>query len=365
MASTLRFLQQYLRPRHGVVEASDVVYHRDGEPLPATLYRPAGRPAPLPAWVVLHGLTFQGRKHPSLDRFVRALAASGSAVFVPEVPEWSRLRVAPAATAPSAAAAIDALGTLGIAVPDRVGILGFSFGATQALVAAADPRLAGRFRSIVAWGGYADLRNLFRFGFTGEHELDGIEYRLEPDPYGGWIMGANYLTRIPGQEDAGDVAAALLRLAEESGRRGVHACDPVYDPLKAVLREAILPARRELFDAFAPLAGRRVIDPAFARYITGALADAALEADPMLDPGPSLPGVRARTLVAHGRDDRLVPFTESLRLGRTLPRDACGGCTITSLFAHSGGAAHTLGAARLTREAARFGRLLRRILNLV
>ena len=34
-------------------------------------------------------------------------------------------------------------------------------------------------------------------------------YRMDPDPYGRWIVGGNYLTRIPGLEDAGDVASAL------------------------------------------------------------------------------------------------------------------------------------------------------------
>src|SRR5690606_28412635 len=98
MARTLGFLLQYLRPRPGAVEEAEVPYRRDGETLPATLYRPAGRRGPHPAWVVLHGLTYRGRYHPSLERLARALAASGALVFVPEIPEWRRLRVAPALT---------------------------------------------------------------------------------------------------------------------------------------------------------------------------------------------------------------------------------------------------------------------------
>lgn len=365
MASTIRFLRHYLRPRPGTIEVEQASYQRDGEVLAATLYRPAGRGGRLPGWVLLHGLTYQGRRHPSLDRFARAVAASGTVALVPDIPEWRRLQVTPAVSLPTIQAAALTLAARDDVEPGRTGVFGFSFGATQALAAAVDPRLEDQLRAVVAWGGYCDVHALFRFGITGEHELDGQLYQSAPDPYGRWIMAANYLTAIPAHSEDHALAHALQQLAFESGRRGTPAGSPVYDPLKAHLREALPQASRPLYDLIAPRSDAAPPDPEVAHAHARELADAALRTDPLLDPGPFLPRVRVRTLLAHGRDDRLVPFTEGLRLGRALNHDLCQGCTITSLFAHSGGTQSTLGAWGLSREAARFVGLLRRILDLI
>lgn len=366
MKRTASFLRQYLRPTGTAIETLEVTYRRSGTPYPATLFRPARRSGPgLAAWVVLHGLTYSGRAHPTLVRFMRAVAASGAAVLVPEVPEWRRLRVAPAVTASTISGAIDALGVLGHRPDDGVGVIGFSFGASQALNAVSEPRLSDEIAAVVAWGGYHDVDSLFRFGLTGEHELDGERFRLDPDPYGRWVMGGNYLTRIPGHERDGAITTALLQLAEACGRRGISAWDAVYDPLKVELRASLSPPSREVFDLFAPLTTVRVDSSGRALELSRALADAAVEADPLFDPRPRLAHVRTPTLLAHGRDDRLIPFTETLRLSRSLSPKCSAGCTVTSLFAHSGGATHGLGPLGLARETTTFVGLLNRILNMV
>lgn len=365
MSTTLRFLREYVRPRTDAVEIHELRYDREGEPLTARLYRPAGRRGSLPTWIMLHGLTWHGAAHPSLHRFARAVSAAGAAVLVPDVPEWRRLEVAPAVTAPSLSGAIDAACEAGITAPGRVAALGFSFGATQLLAAtAADPALAERLYAIAAWGGYCDLRRLFRFGFSGEYEHDGVRYRAQPDPYGAWIMGANFLTRIPGYASHDDVADALARLAHESGRRGIFAGDAAYDPLKRELRRMLPPDRRPIFDAFAPVTGHAVPDPELAAWLTEALADAAAGAEPLLDPASLLSRLDVRTLLAHGREDRLVPFTETLQLGRIIPAHCRDSLTVTSLFAHSGLNSDILGPIGLTRETVRFVQLLHRLLGL-
>jgi pimeloyl-ACP methyl ester carboxylesterase len=285
--------------------------------------------------------------------------------MVPDIPEWRDLRVAATITIPTIRAAIRRLAERPHVEAERLGLLGFSFGATQAIVAAADPSLDGVLRGLAAWGGYRDLQRLFRFGITGEHELDGVAYQLDPDPYGRWIMGSNYLTGIPGFEDYHDVSTSLRQLALESGRRRVYAWDPSYDPMKQSLRTEIDSAHREVYDLFAPLAGRPVHDLSRAHEIARELANAALRAEPLLEPGPALAALRTRILVAHGRDDRLVPFTESLRLAREVPAPRLVRCSITALFAHSGGADKGLGGLGLARETTRFLRLLQGIINLI
>lgn len=366
MPSTFGFLRQYLRPRPGALVEETGVCLRGDQALPTTIFRPAAPRRPLPAWVVLHGLTYHGKEHPALVKFARAVAASGSLVCIPDIPEWKTLHVAPGVTGPSIHAGACALRGRGDVAPDRIGVIGFSFGATQALTALArDPALAGEIRGIAAWGGYADVHRLFRFGITGEYDLDGVAYREEPDPYGRWVMGGNYITGVPGFEDAQPLAEALHALATAAGKLKIDAWDAGLDPVKLRLRAELPPRFQERFDLFAPLVGERHRDLARATGLAQELSQAALRADPLLDPTPDLGRVRTPTFIAHGRDDRLVPFTESLRLARQLPASALRAVNITSLFSHSGGAAPDLGPIGLGREAIRFLRLLHGILDLV
>jgi dienelactone hydrolase len=365
MPSTGRFLKQYLRPAEGATFEAEIVYRRGSESLPATLYRPSRGPGRLPGWVVLHGLTRPGRRHRSLIRFARAVASAGNVVLVPEIPEWRDLRVAPALAIDTIRAAVLALQARDDVRHDHAGLFGFSFGATQALIAATDDAIAGQLAGVAAWGGYCDLRRLFRFGLTGMHEVDGVTYQARPDPYGVWIMAGNYLPLIPGHEDTAPVAGALHALAIESGEHGAYAWDPVYDDSKRRFRAALAPRHRSLFDLLAPLTTQPERDEARALELAEQLAQTAILRDPLLDPRPFLDAVKVPVVVAHGRDDRLIPFTESIRLSRSLPAGAMKSLNITALFQHSGGTQAGLGPIGTMREGARFVLLLRRVLNLV
>ena len=364
MRALARYLREYSHRGTYPVLQQETTYQRGGETLEATLYSPPHKRA-LPGWVVLHGLTTPGRTHPSLERFARALAATGSVVMVPDIPEWRDLRVATDISIPTIRSAILDLAGRPNVDHERIGVIGFSFGATQAIVAAADPSVERVLHGMAAWGGYRDLHRLFRFGTTGEHELNGIRYQLDSDPYGRWIMGANYLTGVAGFAEYGNVAAALRELALESGRRRVYAWDPSYDPDKLRVRARLAESHREVFDLFAPLSGRPMHDLPRAHEIAYGLAEAALRAEPLLDPGPALAKLRTPILVAHGRNDRLVPFTEAQRLADSIPPGLLAGFAVTSLFAHSGGTDRTLSRFGLARESVRFLKVLHGIISLI
>lgn len=362
MLRAARFLRAYLRPHAARVREEEVVFTVGGEPREATLYLPPGG-GPGPGWVVLHGLTVPGRRHASLLRFTRALAASGATVFVPDVPPWRALRIDTRAAGETIAAAVHHLAGRSEARPGGVGVAGFSFGATQALMAAADPSLHGDLRAVVAFGGYCDLPRMVRALFTGEHEWKGTTETLDPDPYGRWIIVGNYATQVPGYEGVGEVAREALALALEAGRVGKYAGWAEYDRLKAEIRERLSPGGREIWDVIAPPAGHPP-DVERARRLADDFAAAALSMDPGLDPQPRLSGVRARVVLAHGHEDRLIPYTESLRLYEQLAPHTDASVTITRLFAHSthGSAGGTL---HYAREGVRFFRLLDRALGAV
>ncbi len=364
MLSTLRFLAQHFRQSETAVHAEESTYLRGDERLPATVYRPARARGRLPGWVLLHGLTYTGREHPTLRRFARSLSASGALVLVPDVPEWRALRMAPAVSVETIKAAVLSLDARDDVRKGHTGLIGFSFGATQALIAATDPALQGHLSGLAAWGGYYDVPRLFHFAVTGDHELDGRRWHAEPDPYGRWVVGSNYLTQAPGHEDDGDIAAALLELAEDAGRRQVYAANALYEGPKRELRARLPESKRHTFDLFAPPPDRPL--PLEEMEALGAtLAKAAVRCDPLIDPAPFMSGVTVRTVVAHAQDDRLVPFTEGLRLCRALPERILVDCQVLSLFSHSGGPHEALGPFARLRETARFAKLLNEIVTLV
>ena len=361
-----KYLRQYFRPDPKRVVVEESQYERDGAPLRAVIYRPApDRPTAqppdrLPAFVVLHGLTATGVDHPSLKRFASALAASGHVVLVPEITEWSKLLVTPKLTAPTIEAAVSVLKARDDVDPSRIGVFGFSFGATHAIAAAHREAIARDVKIIVAWGGYEDLRRLVRFGLTGEHGVDVVNEVMEPDPYGRWMFGGNYLTKIPGYENMQRVQDALLELAREAGRSGVYAGDPLHHATARRVSEGLRTDEREVFELFAPLGTH---DMEKAKVIGQQLADTIIKLDPYMDPVATLEETRVPVIIAHGRDDRLVPYSEGVRLRRRIPKDKLRAFTITDLFSHSGGTEPGLGPLGLLREGARFIQVLNRILT--
>jgi pimeloyl-ACP methyl ester carboxylesterase len=359
MLETARFLASYLRPPKDLLQ-SEIEIPLAGRVIPATLLRSRTR-RPVPGWVVLHGLTVPGREHAVLQRFARAVAASGGAVLLPEIREWCELKVAAGIAEETIAASARYLAAADGVREGGVGVIGFSFGATQALTTAARAELDAHIRSVVAFGGYCDPERTFQFMMTGEHEWRGTHYRTEPDPYGRWILAGNYLTGVAGCESMEAVATEALLLAADAGRRGVYAGDEIYDPLKIEARARLSGPEQEIWDLIAPIAGaRRDLDRA--RALARDLARVGLQRDPELDPGALLPTLRGRVVLAHGREDRLIPFTEALRIRELLPSDTEVHLSITRLFAHSAGA-DGLPLARYPAELLRYLQLLREALR--
>jgi pimeloyl-ACP methyl ester carboxylesterase len=365
---TFRYARAWIAGPHSF-EEDEIVLDREGVEVPATIVRPRGPVAGRPAWVVMHGITRPGRAHEQLVRFTRAVASAGLVVIVPEVPEWRELRLAPHVSVPTVAAAIRGLRSSSLGSEGAVGVIGFSFGAPHAIASAGHPDLAGAIGGVCGFGGYGELASTFRFMMSGEHEWHGRRYTRRPDPYGRWIVAANYLTAVPDHADATDVADALRDLAAHAGDRRAPSWDPEYDPVIATLRSSVAEERRALFDLFAPRSDRRgpadgagAPPPESPAELAEGLAAAARRLDPSIDPAEALGQVERPVSVLHGRGDHLIPFTEAFRLRAALSR-AAPDLTVTRLFGHS--AQDRFPFASAFREVPMFTRALDRLLRLV
>ncbi len=330
---TARYVSTWMTGRADVAE-DILTLHSEGGPVRAKFAHPARGDGPWPGWIVLHGITRRGVEHVQLSRFTKALASTGAAVLVPEVPRWRELDLAPGLARETIKRSIGWLAEMDQVRPEPYGVVGFSFGAPHGLASLSDAEIEPHVAGAVAFGGYCRLESTIHFMFTGTHDYGGEAHSLRPDPYGRWIVAANYLTAVPGLEDAGDVARELRALAALAGDTGPVAWDPVYDSAKVEARARVADSRRHLFDLIAPPSNEEP-DPERGAEMAALLTQAGRSVDPDMDASPTLAHIRRPIHIMHGRRDHLIPFTEGLRARDALPSDIESRTTITRLFGHS------------------------------
>jgi len=130
----------------------DVTFASGPDRCAAWLYRPQGRPDPVPIVVMAHG--FSGTRRDRLGPFAERFAAAGFAALVFDHrgfgdSEGERDRFAPARQLADWRAAIDHARTLPGVDPERVVTFGSSMGGGNALAAAAgDPRVAAAISQV-------------------------------------------------------------------------------------------------------------------------------------------------------------------------------------------------------------------------
>lgn len=251
----------------------------------ADLYEPpALRRAP--GLVLVHGLAPLGKDDPRLAEAARALARAGFRVALPTIPGLTRLRPRPEDAEP-VVAAIHALAA--DAPPSGVSLLGVSVGAGPALLAATDPRVAGRVGVVLSLGGYASTVELLRFFLTGAYGYRKTAGRGSPQPEAARLFLRQNLD--------------LLERPEDRRRLDAWLREPSAGPPAALSPEGAAVVR---------LVENR--DPGKVGGLVAALPPRLRELLEALSPERVVPRLSARLLLVHGRQDPAVPFTESLRL---------------------------------------------------
>jgi pimeloyl-ACP methyl ester carboxylesterase len=286
-------------PATGDFARTEVAWPHRGQAIAADLYRPS---EPLAALVLAPGLGRDGRRDARLVAFATALARARFAVLVPDVPNFQAQRVA----ASDGALLADALRYM-LGRPEgqgSIGIAAVSYAVGPAVLAALEPDLAPRVDVIAGIGGYYDTVSVVTFFTTGFFREDAAApwLRRTPNAYGKWVFVLANAERIEDPRDRSSLAAMA--------RRKLDRLDANVDDLSADLG----PEGRSVVDLLANADPERV--PALIEALPPAVrADLA---------GLSLAGrdlhvLRGQVILIHGRDDAIVPYTESLALGRALP----------------------------------------------
>jgi pimeloyl-ACP methyl ester carboxylesterase len=255
------------------------------------LYRPAdgGRAA----MVLVPGAAALGRDEPRLQALARKLARSGFVVLVPDLPEVRRFALS-RLDAERIAQALRHLREKHRDLP--LGVMAISYGVAPALIAATFDDVAPMMAFTVGIGGYRDAEATIRFVTTGAFRVagDSREHRIEPNKYGRWAFVLANAGRMQSTDDA-------ARLEEIARRRWRDPASGIGD-----LSGALGPEGRAVLALVDNRDPDRVtqlmqeLPPAIRNEIDGlnlALYD--------------LGKLRGHLILVHGREDPLVPFSES------------------------------------------------------
>lgn len=237
-----------------------------------------------PMLLFVPGAAPKGREDSRVVRAAEALAAANRRVFVPELMLYRR--TFEREDIDLLATAMDVL-----AEGEPIGVLGFSYGGSFALIAGAHARVSGDISYIAVFGAYYSLEHVIQGITTGSTLLDGKQRAFETVP------------------EARDIlTSAAVRLAPET-----HA---------ARLRAAI-----EKENPMGLRGGTRVIyelltndDPARSADLLAALPERFKSTLEDFSPARHLEDLEVPVFILQSKKDAATPWTEAFLLERALPR---------------------------------------------
>ena len=250
--------------------ASDVVgdMYVGGEDAPVILFVP--------------GATRRGRKDPRVVDAATALASANRRVFVPELELYDST---------FERSDIDRLGRAirRLSSDGPIGIVGFSYGGSFSLIAAAETRTAD-VAYIAAFGAYFDLANVIQAVTTGATILDGEEVDFDTVPEAREILTDAALDFAP-------------EPVVEELERAVESRDPSLLP----------PPARPIYDL---LANR---DPRKTPGLVEALPDDFKETLAEFSPARYVDRLQVPVFIMQSKKDAATPWTEAELLADAVP----------------------------------------------
>jgi len=257
---------------------------------------------PRAALVAVPGAVPQGKDDPRMVAFATTLARAGFAVMVPDLAGYRQLRIRPS----DALEIADAFAWIShrpeLAPDGRAGMFAFSYSVGPAVLAALQDDIREQVRYIVGLGGYHDLPRAMLFFTTGWYAREGAWQHVTPDDTGRMVLAyssLDYLAPAPDRDVFDRMVAQRMR-------------DPQAD--LAPLAAALSPGAQAVY-ALALNDDPARFDELFARLPRAMREDIARLDLARHDLAP----LQARLILVHGRNDNLIPYTESLALAGAAP----------------------------------------------
>jgi len=294
-----------LAPEEVAALRQTIAFSVAGRSYAADLYR--ADEAPRAALLLVPGLAPDGKDDRRLVDLAAVLARADFAVLVPDIDSLRAQRV----SAENVRQIADALAYLVRArseflpaadAPLPTGITAISYAVGPALLATLEPELRGQIDFMVAIGGYYDVEAVVTYFTTGFYRDGGAWVRGSPNDYGKWLFVSANADAIMAMRDR-------ITLRAMAGRRMADGNADIAD-----LIPLLGPEGRAVH---ALLANE---DPDQARRLIGGLPPRLLRNLSALNlRGRDLANAPRSVVLIHGRDDRIIPVSESQELATALP----------------------------------------------
>jgi pimeloyl-ACP methyl ester carboxylesterase len=251
--------------------------------------------------VLVPGLAREGRTDKRLVALAQALARRNFAVLVPELPGFRAQRVSAGDSAPIEAALRQLRLRLG---PERaVGLGAVSYAVGPAVLAALSPDPEAQADFILALGGYFDSYAVTTFFTTGYYRAGRGQpwQHAVPNEFGKWVFVAANAERITDASDRTSLTALARRKLAD---------------LRAPVDDLLVELGPEGRSVLALLNNR---DPERVPELIRALPPPIrAELDALDLRRQNLAPITGRVILIHGRDDHIIPYTESQALAAAL-----------------------------------------------
>lgn len=284
----------------------------------ADLYHP-NRPDPDDldgALVLVPGFTPSGKNDRRLVALAKSFARTGFLVLVPDLrgSRETRVRLGDARRIADALVHLSGRSELesfsGAEGAAEVGLVAISYAVGLAVLATTEPDAKAQIGFLVGLGGYYDTTEVVRFTTTGAYRLPNEEKWRSLDP----LRAAKWYflsSNIEALSEPGDRRAlgAISEIRQRSGREAL---------MDGEGRDLVAQLGPEGQSLYALMTNP---DPAQVEPLLDRLPEALRRQLAALTlRGRDLSHLTGRLILIHGREDPLVPFSESLALSKAVPR---------------------------------------------
>ena len=278
-----------------------ISYQVEGRNYWGDLYLPGV--APSAGLLVIPGASPEGKDDPRLVAFAKTLSRGRFAVLVPDMQGVRHLRVRPEDTQEVADAFRYLISQEPLSPGGRAGMAAVSYAVGPAILAALKPDLRDRVNVILAIGGYYDILNVLTYVTTGQYQAPGGPWQKgKPNPYGKWVYVLSNVDQLKDPNDRrlletmaqrriDDPGAPIEDLVGQLGPEG----QSVYAFVTATTPEEVA----ERFKQLPPKVQEDIAGLDVSRHDLSPLA--------------------AKLILVHGKEDPVIPYTESIRLARAAP----------------------------------------------
>ncbi len=281
----------------------------------ADLYLP--QPIVKRAGILLnHGVIDTGKDDLRLRRLAEILCRAGFVVLIPDFAGMRSFRISPTDIEEIQAAFDYFFQMENYVLQKSCGLFGFSYGAGPTIIAACQPKIRDKVRFVVSFGGYYDLKNVLSYIGTGYFEYGGKRYFRPPQEYGKWVFLASNLDLVKSEKDRSILQEVIkVKLKDEKG----------------VIDHYLRDLGKEGRDILALISHS---DPGETEDIINRLPLSIQHDLKALAVSAVLPNLKADIILAHGKDDDLIPFTETLAIAQAVPNPQRAYWKIIRRFSH-------------------------------